>query len=204
MIVKLKGFVDYWSDDFIDLDVNGVVFRVFMPQKKIDGIIDKDSKVDLFIFEILKENERLFFGFLNSEDRELFSELLTVQGVGGKMALNIMSQLTFEDINQSIISKSAEIFLSISGVGNKLALRIINELYEKIRKKSDSKKVISVSSNNVNFNDLVSCLFNLGYPQNVCEKTALEVIRKNKDSTLEQLIPIALNHLSQPNTKKND
>ena len=139
MIVKLKGFVDYWSDDFIDLDVNGVVFRVFIPQKKIDEIIDKDSKVILYIFEILKENERLFFGFLNSQDRELFSELLTVQGVGGKMALNIMSQLTFEDINESIISKSAEIFSSISGVGNKLALRIINELYEKIKKKSDIK-----------------------------------------------------------------
>jgi Holliday junction DNA helicase RuvA len=199
MIVKLKGFVDYWCDDFVDLDVNGVVFRVFMPQKKIDGIIDKDSKVILYIFEILKENERLFFGFLNSEDRELFSELLTVQGVGGKMALNIMSQLTFEDINESIISKSSEIFSSISGVGNKLALRIINELYEKIKKKSDSKRIINSGTTNLNYNDLVSCLFNLGYPQNVSEKTALEVIRKNKNSTLEKLIPIALNHLSQPN-----
>ena len=62
-----------------------------------------------------------------------------------------------------------------------------------------TKRVINSGTTNVNYNDLVSCLLNLGYHQNLSEKTALEVIRKNKNSTLEKLIPIALNHLSQPN-----
>ena len=110
MIVKLKGFIEDWFEDFVDLDVKGVVYRVFVPKKNIKKISEKGSLTTFFIFEILKESERLFFGFLNKNDRELFSDLLKVQGVGGKMALNIMSNLDSEVIQQSIISKNQSIF----------------------------------------------------------------------------------------------
>ena len=65
MIVKLKGFIEDWFEDFVDLDVKGVVYRVFVPQKNINRISEKGSLVTFFIFEILKESERLFFGFSN-------------------------------------------------------------------------------------------------------------------------------------------
>ena len=90
MIVKLKGFIEFGGDEYIDLDVNGVVFRVFISNKSIKKIYPSDSLISVFIYEIIKENERLFFGFLEYEEREIFSDLLCVQGVGGKMALNIM------------------------------------------------------------------------------------------------------------------
>ena len=106
MIVKLKGFIEDWFEDFVDLDVKGVVYRVFVPKKNINKISEKGSLATFFIFEILKESERLFFGFSNKNDRELFSDLLKVQGVGGKMALNIMSSLDSEVIQQSIIVKN--------------------------------------------------------------------------------------------------
>ena len=134
MIVKLKGFIDFCSIDFIDLDVNGVVYRVYIPQKNIEKIIDKSSQVSINVFEILKENERLFFGFLNSSDRELFSDLLTVQGVGGKMALNVMSQLNSNDIEGSILEKPRCLCFSFWS-WKKIAIRIINELFEKNQKK---------------------------------------------------------------------
>ena len=82
MIVKLKGFVEDWFEDFVDLDVKGVVYRVFVPKKNINKVSERGSLVTFFIFEILKESERLFFGFSNKNDRELFSDLLKVQGVG--------------------------------------------------------------------------------------------------------------------------
>ena len=63
MIVKLKGFIEDWFEDFVDLDVKGVVYRIFVPKKNINKISDKDSLVTFFIFEILKESERLFFWF---------------------------------------------------------------------------------------------------------------------------------------------
>ena len=82
MIVKLKGFIEFCGDDYIDLDVNGVIFRVFISNKSIKKIFPSDSLVSIFVYEIIKENERLFFGFTQYEEREIFSDLLCVQGVG--------------------------------------------------------------------------------------------------------------------------
>ena len=60
MIVKLKGFIEFCGDDYIDLDVNGVIFRVFISNKSIKKIFPSDSLVSIFVYEIIKENERLF------------------------------------------------------------------------------------------------------------------------------------------------
>ena len=198
MIVKLKGFIEFCGDDYIDLDVNGVVFRVFISNKSIKKIFPSDSLVSIFVYEIIKENERLFFGFTQYEEREIFSDLLCVQGVGGKMALNIMNKLEMNEIIESINNENSKIFLNVSGVGNKLANRIINELKEKIKKKSFNISSAKVSVNKNNFNDLVSCLVNLGYPKTICELTADKVISENNKMNLEQLIPLALKYLSKP------
>ena len=198
MIVKLKGFIENLDDDFIDLDVQGIVYRILMSNKDIKELGSIGSQITLFIYEIIKEDARIFAGFLQNEARETFSDLLTVQGVGGKMAINIMSNLDNETIVQSIYNENNQIFKKISGVGNKLALRIINELKDKIKKKILNKKVIFSKENNTIFNDLVSCLVNLGFSQKVCESTASYVISKNQSKKLEELIPIAVKGLSNP------
>ncbi len=198
MIVKLKGFIDFCGEDYVDLDVKGVVFRVFLSNKNINKISNSESLINLFVYEVIKENERLFFGFNKYEEREIFSDLLCVQGVGGKMALNIMTKMELDEIVESINNENSKIFLSVSGVGNKLANRIINELKEKIRKKSFNvpKAINSIEKNN--YDDLVSCLLNLGFPMKTCEITAEKVINEYKTANLEKLIPVALKYLSKP------
>jgi Holliday junction DNA helicase RuvA len=198
MIVKLKGFIEFCGEDYIDLDVKGVVFRVFLSNKNINKISNSESLINLFVFEVIKENERLFFGFNKYEEREIFSDLLCVQGVGGKMALNIMTKMELDEIVESINNENSKTFLSVSGVGNKLANRIINELKEKIRKKSFNVTQTNNSIEKNNYNDLVSCLLNLGYPIKTCEITAEKVINDNKTESLEKLIPVALKYLSKP------
>ena len=94
MIVKLKGNIENLDENFIDLDVNGVVFRVLMSNKNISKMGTIGSYVNIFIYEIIKEDSRIFAGFLREEERETFGDLLSVQGVGGKMAINIMSNLS--------------------------------------------------------------------------------------------------------------
>ena len=198
MIVKLKGFIEFCGEDYIDLDVKGVVFRVFLSNKNINKISNSESLINLFVYEVIKENERLFFGFNKYEEREIFSDLLCVQGVGGKMALNIMTKIELDEIVESINNENSKTFLSVSGVGNKLANRIINELKEKIRKKSFNVPKANNSIEKNNYNDLVSCLLNLGYPIKTCEITAEKVVSDNKTASLEKLIPVALKYLSKP------
>ena len=198
MIVKLKGFIEFCGEDYIDLDVKGVVFRVFLSNKNINKISNSESLINLFVYEVIKENERLFFGFNKYEEREIFSDLLCVQGVGGKMALNIMTKMELDEIVESINNENPKNFQSVSGVGNKLANRIINELKEKIRKKSFNVPKANNSIEKNNYNDLVSCLLNLGYPIKTCEITAEKVVNDNKTASLEKLIPVALKYLSKP------
>ena len=149
-------------------------------------------------FSNRSRSSRLLVGFLHYGDRETFSDLLTVQGVGGKMAINIMSNLTNETIIDSIVREDAKIFNKINGVGNKLAMRLINELKEKIKKKNHKKNIIIPGEKNSIFQDLVSCLLNLGFPQKVCETTANYVINNNQEKKLDELIPIAVKSLSNP------
>ena len=200
MIVKLKGKIENFDENFIDLDVNGVVYRVLMSNKNISKIGAVGSYVTIFIYEIRKEDSRIFAGFLKEEERETFGDLLSVQGVGGKMAINIMSSLTNETIIDSIIREDSKIFNKINGVGNKLAMRLINELKEKIKKKNHKKNIIIPGEKNSIFQALVSCLLNLGFPEKVCETTANYVINNNQEKKLEELIPIAVKSLSNPSS----
>jgi len=200
MIVKLKGNIENFGENFIDLDVNGVVYRVLMSNKNISKMRAVGSYVKIFIYEIRKEDSRIFAGFLKEEERETFGDLLSVQGVGGKMAINIMSNLTNETIIDSIVREDSKIFNKINGVGNKLAMRLINELKEKIKKKNHKKNIIIPGEKNSIFQDLVSCLLNLGFPEKVCETTANYVINNNQEKKLEELIPIAVKSLSNPSS----
>ncbi|MAI76271.1 MAG: Holliday junction branch migration protein RuvA [Pelagibacteraceae bacterium TMED65] len=198
MIVKLKGHIDNIDEENIDLDVQGVVYRILMSKKNIIQLGPIGSYIEIFIYEIMREDARILSGFLDKDERETFSDLLTVQGVGSKMAINIMSNLENKKIIFSINNGDTQIFRNVSGVGNKLALRIVNELKEKIKKKITIKNVEIVKENDLIFRDLVSCLLNLGFSQKICESTASYVINNNQEKELEQLIPIAVKSLSNP------
>ena len=198
MIVKLKGNIENFDKNFIDLDVGGVVYRVLMSNKNISKLGGTGSYVNIFIYEIIKEDSRIFAGFLREEERETFGDLLSVQGVGGKMAINIMSNLSIETIIDSIIREDSKTFNKINGVGSKLAMRLINELKEKIKKKNLNVNINVSGEKNSIFQDLVSCLLNLGFPQKVCETTANYVINNNQEKKLDELIPIAVKSLSNP------
>ena len=199
MIVKLKGKIDNYSENFIDFDVKDIVYRVLMTNSNVEFFKEITSEVEIFIYEIIKEDSRTFIGFKNFQEREVFSDLLSVQGVGSKMAINIMSSLECNEIITSIKADEISKLTKVSGVGQKLAKRINNELKEKLQKKFELSDFKISEKDQMIKNDLISCLVNLGYPTNISESTAIEVISKNANNDLESLIPIALKMLTRSN-----
>lgn len=202
MIVKLKGTIDGHSENHIDVDVRDIVYRILMTTSNVKIFKEVNSEVEVFIHEIIKEDARILVGFRKLKEREIFCNLLSVQGVGSKMALNIMSNLECDEIVSSIKTEEISKFVKISGVGQKLAKRIFNELREKISKEFEIVKPELSYNDNVIKDDLISCLINLGYPSRICETTALEVINKNKSENLEKLIPKALKLLTNADFNK--
>ena len=199
MIVKLKGKIDNYSENFVDIDVRGIVYRVLMTNSNVEVFKKITAEVEIFTYEIIKEDSRTFIGFKNFQEREVFSDLLSVQGVGSKMAINIMSSLECNEIITSIKADEISKLTKVSGVGQKLAKRINNELKEKLQKKFELSNTKISEKDQMIKNDLISCLVNLGYPVKISESTAIEVISKNDNNDLEGLIPIALKMLTRSN-----
>ena len=199
MIVKLKGKIDNYSENFIDLDVKDIVYRILMTNSNVEFFKEITAEIEIFIYEIIKEDSRTFIGFKNFQEREVFSDLLSVQGVGSKMAINIMSSLECNEIITSIKADEISKLTKVSGVGQKLAKRINNELKEKLQKKFELSDFKISEQDQMIKNDLISCLVNLGYPTKISESTAIEVISKNANNDLESLIPIALKMLTRSN-----
>ena len=130
MIGKLKGKVDSASADYLILDVSGVGYKVYCPSKILASLMIGDF-AELYIETHVREDHIKLYGFESTNQQKLFNTLQSVKGVGTKMALAILSQLSPNQISIALSSKDINAFQTVSGVGKKLAERIITELKDK-------------------------------------------------------------------------
>ena len=201
--MKLSGSLDFINDDSIHVQVNGVVYKVFISTKDFKNLSKIGEAIKINIHEILREDARYLFGFLSLDEKLIFEDLIKVQGVGGKMALNIIGSLDVDEIVKTVRENNTINFTKISGIGNKVSQRLINELKDKIDKGlyNIQKDNTGPKSETSIYNDLSSCLVNLGYQSKICEEVSRRVLNENKDIRLEESIPIALKIIKTYQTK---
>ena len=171
MIGSLSGKISHIYLDHILLDVGGVGYQVFLPQRIISSMAKGDN-IFVLIHTVVREDNISLFGFLDPYDKQVFLELNKVSGVGIKTALSILGVMPAEEIINSISYEDSNNFTRVPGIGNKAAQRIVNELKDKVGKISKGDNVVSVvkkRENNVSgggqmvLHDAVSALENLGY-----------------------------------------
>jgi Holliday junction DNA helicase RuvA len=209
MIGKLQGIVDTIGDDFIILDVAGVGYEVFATVKLISQVAVGDP-LSLFTYTNVKEDSITLIGFSTFEEKRAFMLLTSVQGIGVKAALNILSSLAIDDIELALSAEDVSIFKGVSGVGPKLAQRIITELKGKsvssafiqegrggdskkgVDKKlsgssgkskslkSDEKSSGTVTNKQI-FDDAVSALMNFGYKRFVASQAVSKAYNNISD-----------------------
>jgi len=180
------------------VDVKGVGYSVNIPISSFDKLPEVGSAVKLFTCTYVREDAFQLFGFATTPEKELFELLISVNGVGPKSALGILSSISVEDFQASILEENIDMLTKISGVGNKTAQRLIVELKEKIAKNfvpAESKKV----SSDQNSEEAVLALVSLGYNKYEARKIIDQVLEKDKKISLEELLKKALNF--NPNAK---
>ena len=131
MISRLRGKAVAWDADGLVLDVNGVGYRLFATPaavKKADGADEVVLETHLHV----REDAMQLFGFADQDERELFEQLLSVSGVGPKVALAIVSGYSPGELRRAIVREDDALFQSITGIGKKTAQRVVLELKEKI------------------------------------------------------------------------
>jgi Holliday junction DNA helicase RuvA len=131
VISRLRGKAVAWDADGLVLDVNGVGYRLFATPaavKKADGADEVVLETHLHV----REDAMQLFGFADADERELFEQLLSVSGVGPKVALAIVSGYSPGELRRAIVREDDALFQSIPGIGKKTAQRVVLELKEKI------------------------------------------------------------------------
>lgn len=205
MIGKLKGVVDSYGEDHIILDVHGVGYLVHCSAKTLTALPSTGEAAVLSIETIVREDMIKLYGFRTDQEREWFRLLQTVQGVGAKVALAILSALEPGALATALGTGDKAMIGRAPGVGPKLAQRIVTELKDKapafgsvdpaIIKLSDS---VAEKTAPVPVADAVSALINLGYQQAQASAAVAAAVRVAGDSASSpQLIRLALKEMAK-------
>lgn len=203
MIASLRGIVQFKYPDRLIVDVHGVGYEVLMPESTLFSVPDEGHEVFLHIYSHIREDAFLLFGFFAHQEKQTFQLLLTVSGVGPKLALAILSALSPAELARAVSADDIGRLTQVSGVGKKSAERLCLELKDKVdfipitaAVPLDKGRVASQAANAI-FDDAVSALVNLGYPAtNAQEAIAAVYALREGDVGLEDLIRLALRSLA--------
>lgn len=172
MIGKLRGVIDSYGEDFVVVDVNGVGYLVHCSARTLQALPARGEAVTLAIETHVREDQIRLFGFLSDVEREWFRLLQTVQGVGTRVALSVLSTLKPADLASAIAMRDKGMVARAPGVGPKVAERIVTELKDKAPAYAEIDPAVVRLSGAVDerkapqpIADAVSALVNLGYGQ---------------------------------------
>lgn len=209
MIAKLSGILDSTRDGQAVIDVNGVGYLVFASARTLGSLPPKGQAVSLSIETHVREDHIHLYGFANDTEREWFKLLTTVQGVGAKVGLAILSVLTPNEIAQAIVAGDRTAVARADGVGPKLAQRVVTELKDKAGTiglsqgatagAAFAKPAEGLASEDVELADAVSALVNLGYKRVEAFGAVTNASRKiGKKAATAELIRAGLKELGTP------
>lgn len=193
MIGYLTGKIISAKPTRVLLDVNGVGYVVNISLNSFEKINDQPT-ASLYIFTSVKEDSITLFGFHSESEKEMFELLISVNGVGPKLALNILSGIQASDLQHAINSGDISRIVSIPGIGRKTAERLVLELKSKVDKiNTDDSIEIPFSIKN----EAIAALTTLGYNSKQAEKCVREILTTEPNAALEELIKKALSLLNR-------
>jgi len=193
MIGHIKGFIVSKKPTQVLIDCNGVGYEVDIPMSTFYDLPTVGDQVTLLTHLIVREDAHLLFGFATSEEREVFRQLIKVNGVGAKVALSILSGISLHELIDAIMNQNSNLLVSIPGIGNKTAERLVLELKGKLANIIDDKSRQNTPSET---NDIQNALISLGYST----KEAISAVKNlPSDISINDGIKDALKFLSRKN-----
>lgn len=205
MIGKLKGLIDSYGEDYVILDVQGVGYQVHCSSRTLQALPQAGEAAALSIETYVREDQIKLFGFRSDLEREWFRLLQTVQGVGARVALAVLSTLTPSELANAIALRDKAAVARTPGVGPKVAERIVSELKDKAPAFASVDPVVAqlagaVADDNAPraVSDAISALVNLGYGQPQAAAAVATAARSaGENAETAMLIRLGLKELSK-------
>ena len=204
MIARLKGLLDAVADGQAIVDVNGVGYLVFCSARTLTALGEGGSAVTVEVETHVREDHIHLYGFATVAEKSTFRLLQTVQGVGAKHALSILSVLSPDDVFTAIAAQDRTMLTRADGVGPKLAQRIVNELKDKsvgialgVDTGSPAVGAPALDGGDSHLSDAVSALVNLGYGRaEAYGAVQAAQAASGADTPLDRLITLGLKELA--------
>jgi len=201
MISSLRGILTLKSPTEVLIDVGGVGYAVSIPLSTYEVLGDLNSTSTLLTYLYVREDILQLFGFATEEERSIFKLLISVSGIGPRMAQTILSGITVPDLKHHITSANLAALTTIPGVGKKLAERLLVELRDKISKVETSSAFPPSPSDKQSQirSETLMALTSLGYARPAAEKALLAALKETngKELTVEELIKASLRHATK-------
>ncbi|MDX1994850.1 MAG: Holliday junction branch migration protein RuvA [bacterium] len=189
MIASLQGKAALIHDDYLVLMVGGVGYKVFTPHPA-NYSLGEDLLLHTTL--IVREDAMTLFGFINPAERGFFETLITISGVGPKIALAILSSLSMDSLRNAVVSDRAEILTRVPGIGKKTAQKILFELKDKLKGGLDAAPVATFDDVNT---DVIDTLVALGYSI-VEAQTAVQALPGDAPANVEERVRLALQYFA--------
>ena len=220
MIGRLRGRVDYKAQDHFLLDVSGVGYLIFCSERTLSEIPGNGEFTTIYTDLLVREDLLQIFGFLSQVEKEWYRLLMSVQGVGAKASLAILSALGEDGVSRAIALGDWTSVKTAKGIGPKTAQRVVNELKDKaahvmslvphkvgnqeekvsdadiIERIDDNPSINLAISNNSAQADALSALQNLGYTPSDAAAAVAKILNQSSDLSTEELIRSSLKMLS--------
>lgn len=205
MIAQLKGQIVASDLTYLVLDVMGVGYQIFASGRSLSQLGGVGAEVTVLTELVVREDSMTLYGFASEGERAAFRLLQTVQGVGAKAALSILTVLTPDELAQAILAGDKAMVARAEGIGPKLALRIVNELAQKtaslagggLQAASDgvASPDSTTAAQNAVLQDALSALVNLGYSRTEAFTALQNVQKQGTDNDISALIAAALKQM---------
>ena len=194
MIASLRGIVQTKKPEGVIVDVNGVGYQLSVPLCSLTDIPEPGETVFMHTYTHVREDALQLFGFLNEKDREIFTSLISISGIGPKLGLAILSGMPAERFVEAVQNEDVTMLSTIPGLGKKTASRLILELKGKLPSLDQGETPSSRASQEAI--DAISALVNLGYKRPFSENAVETAVRKGAGS-IQEIIMEALKNLGE-------
>ena len=198
MIEYIKGELTEITPAMAVIECNGLGYGINVSLNTYSAIQGK-KEVKLYIYESIREDAYILYGFATKQERELFLLLISVSGIGGNTARMILSALTPSELCNVISSGNDKVLKTVKGIGLKTAQRIIVDLKDKISTTdigtSTTSAPISITANNEIYEEAIAALTMLGFAQAPSQKVVAAILKEEPDAAVEKVIKLALKRL---------
>ena len=198
MIEYIKGELTEITPAMAVIECNGLGYGINVSLNTYSAIQGK-KEVKLYIYESIREDAYILYGFATKQERELFLLLISVSGIGGNTARMILSALTPSELCNVISNGNDKLLKTVKGIGLKTAQRIIVDLKDKISATdigtSTTSAPISITANNEIYEEAIAALTMLGFAQAPSQKVVAAILKEEPDAAVEKVIKLALKRL---------